>query len=77
MRFSEGASVEAARIVRRMIHAVDDAEGDVLDGEPIGKDETRPGVVQNDVTHAEDATAREKESLGNATSGRAEGDGNE
>lgn len=73
LRLSEGASVEAARIVRRMIHAVEYAEGDVLDGEPIGKDESRPGVVQNDITHAEDATAREKESLDNTASGLEEG----
>lgn len=73
LRLSEGASVEAARVVRRMIHAVDYSGVDLLGGKPIGKNETRPSVVQNDFTHAEDATAREKESLGNATSDRAEG----
>ena len=73
LRLSEGASVEAARVVRRMIHAVDYAEVDLFDGKPIGKNETRSGVVQNDVTHAEDATPREKESLGNATSDQAKG----
>lgn len=77
LRLSVGASVEAASIVCRIVHALDDAEGDDLDGELGGKDETRPGVVQNDITHAEDATPREKESLGNATSDWAEGDGNE
>lgn len=73
LRLSVGASVEAASIVCRIVHALEYAEGDVLDGELGGKNETRPGVVQNDVTHAEDATPREKESLGNATSDRAEG----
>lgn len=77
LRLSEGASVEAARVVRRMIHAVDYSGVDLIDGKPVGKNETRSGVVQNDVTHAEDATPREKESLGNATSDWAEGDGNE
>lgn len=73
LRFSEGASVEAARIVRRMIHAVDDAEGDVLDGKPIGKNESRTGVVQNDVTHADEATSRAAAPLDNTDSGLEEG----
>lgn len=73
LRFSEGASVEAARIVRRMIHAVDDAEGDVLDGKPIGKNESRTGVVQNDVTHAAEATSRAVAPLDNTASGLEEG----
>lgn len=73
LRLSEGASVEAARVVRRMIHAVDYAEVDLLDGKPVGKNETRPGVVQNNVTHAEDATSTADAPLDNAASGLKEG----
>lgn len=54
LRLSEGASVEAARVVRCIVHALEYAEGDVLDGERIGKDETRSGVVENNVAHAGD-----------------------
>ena len=72
LRLSVRASVEAASIVRRIVHALDDAEGDVLDGEIGGKDETRSGVVQNDVTHAGDATARADAPPHNAVSDRAE-----
>lgn len=77
LRLSEGASVEAARVVRRMIHAVDYSGVDLLDGQPVGKNETRPGVVQNDVTHAGDATDRADTSLDNAGFSRAEGEENE
>ena len=73
LRLSVRASVEAASIVRRIVHALDDAEGDVLDGEIGGKDETRSGVVQNDVTHAEDATSRAVAPLDNTASGLKEG----
>lgn len=54
LRLSVGASVEAASIVCRIVHALEYAEGDVLDGERIGEDETRSGVVENNVAHAGD-----------------------
>lgn len=73
LRLSVGASVEAASIVCRIVHALEYAEGDDLDGELGGKDETRSGVVQNDITHAEDATARADAPLDNTASGLEEG----
>lgn len=73
LRLSEGASVEAACVVRRMIHALNDSGVDLLDGETVGKNESRSGVVQNDVTHAEDATARENTPLNIAISDQVEG----
>lgn len=73
LRLSEGASVEAARVVRSMIHALDDSGVDLLDGEPVGKNESRSGVVQNDVTHSEDATSPADALLDNTDSGLKEG----
>lgn len=72
LRLSVGASVEAASIVCRIVHALEYAEGDVLDGELVGKNETRPGVVENNVAHAEDATARAGAPQHNAVTDRAE-----
>lgn len=73
LRLSEGVSVEAARVVRRMIHAVDYPGVDLPDGKPVGKNESRTGVVQNDVTHAEEATSRADAPLDNTASGLKEG----
>lgn len=52
LRLSEGASVEAVIVVRRMIHALDDAAVDGVGFQTFGEDEAGTCIVQNDITHA-------------------------
>ncbi|WP_040422123.1 hypothetical protein [Corynebacterium lipophiloflavum] len=64
LRLSEGASVEAARVVRRMIHAVQDPGVDISSSQPSLENETLTSVMQNDVAHAQHDNRQNTTALG-------------